>query len=216
MQSTTGDANSGDQGLQTSLEWGQLHHYDASALAQLLALLLHPSAGFPPKNTRLLVIDSISTLFAAAFPNNYVPSSNTNNNETKQQWAAGRRWALQRDVVSTLNKFAAVHDMAVLVTCQMATRFDKEYGGPGRPKAMLKPSMDTKSWKDGIWARLLLFRHWGPQQLATVGIEALEDQDQEKQKPINKYAGLVKLGNVEHEICGRFVPFTINGTRRRP
>ena len=77
---------------------------------------------------------------------------------------------------------------------------------------MLKPSMDTKSWKEGIWARMLLFRHWGPQQVVSKQVEASARDQDENTKPINRYAGLVKLGSVEHEICGRFVPFTITDT----
>jgi hypothetical protein len=43
-------------------------HFTTPTLAHFIALLSHPAAHFPPSNTSLIIVDSLSTLIANAYP----------------------------------------------------------------------------------------------------------------------------------------------------
>jgi hypothetical protein len=47
---------------------GILTHFTTPTLPHLIALLCHTKASFPPQNTSLIVIDSLSTLITSAYP----------------------------------------------------------------------------------------------------------------------------------------------------
>lgn len=124
-------------------------------LPHLLALLLHSPPSFPPKDTSLLVIDSISAIFNHAFAqsNGYDGRTAVKKNDVAQ-WAAGRRWAVMSDVISALGKLATTKNIAVLATNQTTTKVMLESA------ASLQPAMSGTAWDAGINYRLLLFRDW--------------------------------------------------------
>ncbi|KAL8969078.1 MAG: hypothetical protein Q9183_002164 [Haloplaca sp. 2 TL-2023] len=93
----------------------RLHHFVVPTLPHLLALLLHPTAAFPPKDVSLFVIDSISTPFQQAFvqAERHVNVKNAGKKTDVVQWAAGRRWAVMGELITALGKLAATRNMAV-------------------------------------------------------------------------------------------------------
>jgi len=203
------------------------HHLTTPTLPHLLSLLLHAPPSFPPDGTTLLVIDSLSTLSSTAFPPlespqpaTAKPATNTSPSRASQDpppfqstlqtpkqrvealaWASGRRHAIARDVVSALNRLAAISDVAVLVTGQMGTRIERLPDG-GRAKAVLRPSMGWRSWEEGCHARVLLFRDWV--RSGTNG-----DAEGDGNGEGARFAGLVKLGNVEFATLSRVVGFAV-------
>lgn len=148
-----------------------------------------------------MIIDCISSLFAAAFPKVNEVFDNKQTPEKKKsdltQWAAGRRWAVLGDVVSTLSKLAAMRNMAVLLTSQAIIKITAETG------AMLHPSLASSSWDSGIPTRIVLFRDWafksshGPPPSHQVYVPGV------------RFAGVPKAAAVSHLGAGKIVPFTI-------
>lgn len=133
----------------------RFHHGAPPTLAHLLALLLHPTVALPPEKCRLLVISNLQTAVEAAHPRHATFPANTK--ADTQKWAAGRRYAILGSIVSALNKLAATHDIAVLVTTGCATRMRSDYGGP----LGLVPGVGGGEWEAGIWTRAAVFQDFG-------------------------------------------------------
>jgi hypothetical protein len=164
----------------------------------VLALFVHPPASFPQPNAGLVVIDSLSTLIDNAYPRN--TDDRVKNKTDQSKWAAGRRYAIINDLIATLTKFAALHDMAMVITCQTITRIR------GASRALLAPAITGIEWENGISTRLLLFRDWAPHQTKA--------QDNVKANRLQKtrFAGLVKVNGValaDEGGVGNVVPFAI-------
>lgn len=98
----------------------RFHYLQIPTLAHLLALFIHAHTAFPPKHTSLVVIDSITTVVDNTYPRNV--DERIKNKTEQSRWAAGRRYAVINDLIAALTKFAALHDVAVLVSCQTITR----------------------------------------------------------------------------------------------
>jgi hypothetical protein len=111
---------------------------------------MHSPVSFPPQKTGLVIIDSLSTLIDNAYPRN-VEGKNKND---QSRWAAGRRFTVINELISTLSRFAALHDIALLVTCQTITRIR------GASRALLVPAISGVEWENGVSTRLVLFRDW--------------------------------------------------------
>jgi hypothetical protein len=174
------------------------HHCAAPTLAHLLALFMHPPASFPPPHTALVVIDSLSTLFDNAYPRNVDDRASRNKNE-HTKWAAGRRFAVTNELIATLTKVAALHDIALLVLCQTITRVR-----PGS-SALLVPAISGADWDNGISTRLVLFRDWVPGQGKSSSADAARLQKA-------RFAGLLKVNGVvlsDDGGAGNVVPFTV-------
>lgn len=173
------------------------HHFAAATLPHLLALLTRPSNSFPPLGTSLIVVDSVSTLFALAFPK-------TTDNADKQQtpikksdaaqWAVGRRWAVMGEFVAKLGKLAATRNIAVLLTSQTTTRIRSETG------AILHPAISSTAWDTGIGTRLVLFRDWMFQT-------ADASSSQGDCVAGVRFAGVVKAKSILYEGVGKVVTF---------
>ncbi|KZM21028.1 uncharacterized protein EKO05_0011135 [Ascochyta rabiei] len=166
------------------------HHLAAPTLAHILALFMHPPPSFPHPGASLVVIDSLSTLIDNAYPRN--PADRIKNKTDQSKWAAGRRYSVINDLIAAFTNFAALHHVALLVTCQTITRIR----GPSR--ALLVPAIAGLEWENGIATRLLLFRDWLPQQPAR-----LQNA---------RFAALVKLNGLtlaDEGGVGNVVPFAI-------
>lgn len=180
------------------------HHFSTPTLPHLLALLTHPSNSFPPHDTRLLVVDSVSTLFASAFPK-------TTENGNKQQpsvkkseavqWAAGRRWAVMGDFISKIGKLAATRNMAILLIGQTTTRIRAETG------AVLCPAISGTAWDGGISNRIVLFRDW---------LSRSTPAPSQKEAELDvRFAGVVKAKGVSHDGTGPLAMFRIEQVRQQ-
>ncbi|KAI0579291.1 RecA RecA-RadA recombinase [Pyrenophora tritici-repentis] len=180
---------------------GHFHYMALPTLAHLLALFVHPPAAFLPQNTSLVVVDSLATLVDNAYPRNV--DDRTARNKTEQsRWAAGRRFAIINELIATFTKFAAVHDIALLVTSQTITRIR------GASRALLVPAMAGVEWENGVSTRLVLFRDW-----LRLG-KASEKLDADKLQRA-RFVGLVKANGVslaDEGSVGNVVPFTIENT----
>jgi len=175
-----------------------LIHLTAPTLPHLLALFLHPMPNFPPPGTALIVLDSLSTVFDTAFstPASSKPLSQKTDSE---KWAANRRFALQADLIAALNKLAAVHDAAVLVTSQTVTRVRASQS------ALLMPALAGVEWDNAVATRLVLFRDWPPNDVVSLG------EDRERWARL-RYAGVLKVNGVSQGEDGLFatvVPFSV-------
>lgn len=147
----TSDSDSVDDHLQ------RLHHFTTPSLPHLLALLTHQSLSSPPTETSLMVIDSISTLFALAYPKKGENGSGQQPAVKKSdaaQWASGRRWAVMGDIISKIGRLATTCNIAILLTSQMTTRITPETG------AVLQPAISGTAWDTGISSRVVIFRDW--------------------------------------------------------
>ena len=176
-----------------------LHHFTTPTLPHLLALLTHQSTSFPPLNTSLIVIDSVSTLFALAFPkileNADILQTPAKKSEAVQ-WSAGRRWAVMGEFMSKIGRLAATSNIAILLTSQATTRIKYE------SRAMLHPAISGNAWDSGIGARLVLFRDWlfqGPETPSSHG----------KYEPGVSFGGVMKAKGFTYEGVGKVVTFTI-------
>ncbi|KAF1843465.1 P-loop containing nucleoside triphosphate hydrolase protein [Cucurbitaria berberidis CBS 394.84] len=185
---------------ETSLDVLRSHvqYFAAPTLAHLLALFVHSPASYPPQNTSLIVIDSLSTLIDNAYPR-YTDDRIAKNKTDQSRWAAGRRFAVINELISTLTRFAALHDIALLIANPTITRIR------GASRALLVPAISGVEWENGISTRLVLFRDWARQ-----GKE--NDTADADRSGRARFAGLVKANGVafaEEGGVGNVVPFTV-------
>lgn len=174
------------------------HHLAAPTLAHVLALFTRAPASFPQPNASLVIIDSLSTLIDNAYPRN--TDDRVKNKTDQSKWAAGRRYAVINDLIATFTKFAALHDLALVITCQTITRIR------GASRALLVPAITGIEWENGVSTRLLLFRDWVPQQATA------QDKNEADRLQKTRFAGLVKLNGValaDEGGVGNVVPFAI-------
>lgn len=189
----TGELDSGDSPSQ-SLD--KFHHFTTPTLPHLLALLIHQSSSFPPPETSLLVIDSMSTLFALAFPRTTDRQQTPVKKTDAAQWASGRRWSVMGDLVSKIGRLAATQNIAILLTSQTTTRIRFETG------AVLHPAISSGVWDAGIGTRVILFRDW---MFQTVD----NSNNRAGYMPGVVLAGVTKTKGVAYEGVGRVATFRI-------
>jgi hypothetical protein len=176
----------------------RFHHIAVPTLAHLLALFVRPPTGFHQPSTSLVVIDSLSTPIDNAYPRN--TDDRAKNKTDQSKWAAGRRYAVINDMIAAFTKFAALHDIALVITCQTITRIR------GASRALLAPAVTGIEWENGVSTRLLLFRDWVPQQARA------QDKIEADRLQKTRFAGLVKLNGValtDEGGVGNVVPFAI-------
>ncbi|KAJ4370988.1 hypothetical protein N0V86_008682 [Didymella sp. IMI 355093] len=194
MLSTPGDSSEAPPDALRS----HFHHLAAPTLAHLLALFMHPPASFPHSHASLVVVDSLSTLIDNAYPRN--TDDRVKNKTDQSKWAAARRYAVISDMIATFTRFAALHDIALVITCQTITRIR------GASRALLVPAITGIEWENGISTRLLLFRDWVPQQAKA------QDKVEADRLQKTRFAGLVKVNGValtDEGGVGNVVPFAI-------
>lgn len=130
---------------------GHMKQLPAPTLSHLLASVLHSRHDVFNHGTAILVIDNLNLLVDLDYPRAQAMGSNRTD---AQKWQAGRRYAVLGTLVTALNRLAATHDLAVIVTtgCAMRTRPDSGLGGA------LGPGVGGAEWDAGIWNRLVAFR----------------------------------------------------------
>ena len=174
------------------------HHFTAPTLPHLLALIAHPSLSFPPEKTSLIVVDSISAIFATAFPRvieNYDGNQGSAKKNDILQWAASRRWSVMGDLISRMGKLAAIKNLAICLISQTTTKIRPETG------AVIRPAISGKAWDDGIASRILILRDWS---------RAIEDSlSRGEQLHGIRFAGVIKAGGISYSGMGKVVIFTI-------
>ena len=176
----------------------KFNHFVAPTLPHLLALMAHPSPSFPPEDTSLIIVESVSTLFATAFPR-AVETYDSKQTPAKKieavQWASSRKWSVMGNFVARLGKLAAIQNIVVLLTSQTTTIVRAETG------AVLYPAITSKAWDVGVNNRIVLFRDWAP----STENDALQDC----RSNAVRFAAVIKAGGVSCDGIGRVVPFRI-------
>ncbi|OJJ80781.1 uncharacterized protein ASPGLDRAFT_28802 [Aspergillus glaucus CBS 516.65] len=133
-----------------------LLYFHTQSLPHLIALLFRPPKSFPPDDTSLLIIDSISGPFPSYFPNptelraRLAQSDITD--KSKTQWLMNRRWNVTSDLANQLMKLATTRRLAVLAINQTHTKIK------GQPRATLCPVLSGGAWENCISTRIVLYR----------------------------------------------------------
>ena len=176
----------------------RFHHITTPTLPHLLALLAHPSPGFPPADTRLIVVDSISSLYSSAFvkgPDNRDQGQIPSKKNDGFPWVSSRQWAIMGDLVSRLGKLAAIKNVSILLTSQTTTRLKAESG------PVLQPTITGTAWENGVHCRILLFQDW---------LSSSDDNGIDANRVMSfRFASLIKARGVSHDDLGKIVPFLI-------
>lgn len=170
------------------------HHFTVTTLPHLVAIFM-PHVSFPPQNTSLVIVDSLSVLIDNTYPRN----AESKNTKDQSRWAAGRRFATINELISTFSRFAALHDIALLVTCQTISRIRDA------SRTLLVPAISGVEWENGVSTRLVLFRDWvrHARSMDTADADILRKA---------RFAGLLKVnGEVlsDEGGVGSVVPFAI-------
>lgn len=148
--------------LETQDRLRNLLHFQPTTLAHLLALICHPIADFPPPNTGLIVVDSISCLFGSEFRSKLPAKLGS---KARDLHGAGSRankeaqesklwWKLIGSLSSNLNALAFRFDCAVVVVNEMVTRFRSGQ------KPMLHVAISGYTWDTSVATRVILYWHW--------------------------------------------------------
>lgn len=182
---------------------GKISHILIQNLPQLLTLFLHPSPGFPPAETGLVVIDDISRLITGAFLPSQSRRSTASQNEARDRTptkAASRKWNIVADLAGALSKTAALKGLAIVVINQTSMTFDE------RRKAVLKPTLSHRAWDEHIFDRIKLYRQATHpallQELSSKGFQGL------------RFAQVVKASARIVGMQRTPVPFTLERVRK--
>lgn len=107
------------------------------------------------------------------------------------------------ELISTLTRVAAVHDLALLITSQTITRIR------AGSRALLVPAISGAEWENGISTRLVLFRDWVPGQRKSNKKDGARLQK-------TRFAGVLKVHGAvlaDDGGVGRVVPFAVEQVR---
>ncbi|KAJ5137105.1 hypothetical protein N7448_005659 [Penicillium atrosanguineum] len=130
-------------------------HFRAHTLPHLLALLMRPPKGFPPEETSLIVIDSVSCLFPSYFPNAVELKERLTQgkitDKAQLQWLLNRKWNVASELATHLARLAA-RNIAVLAVNQTHTKIK------GQPRATLHPVIAGGAWETNMQTRIVLYR----------------------------------------------------------
>ena len=173
------------------------HHFNTPTLPHLLTLLTHPLESFPPQKTSLIVIDSISRLFALAFPKieDIRDAQTPLKKGDAAHWASGRRWAVMGDFISKIGRLAVTKNVAILLVSQTTTRVRSDTG------ALLYPAISGTAWDGGINNRIVLFRDW-------LFRERNACSELDYQHGV-RFAGIMKAKGMAFDGAGRVTAFKI-------
>lgn len=124
-------------------------------LPHLLALLMRPPKSFPPEETSLLIIDSVSALFPSYFPNasdlKDRLAAGKITDKAQLQWLLNRKWNVASELGAHLARLAA-RGIAVLAVNQTHTKIK------GQPRATLCPVVSGGAWETNVQNRIVLYR----------------------------------------------------------
>ncbi|KAK2787700.1 hypothetical protein FQN53_004723 [Emmonsiellopsis sp. PD_33] len=175
-----------------------LHHFHPPTLAHLLALISHPPKTFPPPETGLIVIDSISSLFTSEYRTK-MPPKRKSTKPTAESKEERTRWKIIGNLAANLKKLATKLNCAVITINEMASRFR-----PGQPP-VLHQTLSGVTWDAGVATRLVLYWHWLPAEFrARVDVRM-------KRVRIAEVVRMERVGLVAGR-AGRIVPFVIMKT----
>lgn len=139
----------------------RLWHFHPPSLAHLMALISYRPSGFPPQNTGLIVIDTISHPFTKFPPRPPKHTWNKLPNKQKDKLEEENRIYYKHisTLVSNLQKLAVHFNCAVVTINDMGTGFRKT----GEP--MLRELISGYTWNEGVSTSILLYWHWLPWEL---------------------------------------------------
>ncbi|KAJ5150436.1 uncharacterized protein N7500_010625 [Penicillium coprophilum] len=130
-------------------------YFRAHTLPHLIALLARPPKGFPPSETHLIVVDSVSNLFPAYFPSaQELKDQLTEGKITDKshlQWLLNRKWNVASQLATHLAKLAA-RNIAVLAINQSHTKIK------GQSHAALQPLLSGSAWEASVQTRIAVYR----------------------------------------------------------
>ncbi|OAT04025.1 hypothetical protein BDBG_00660 [Blastomyces gilchristii SLH14081] len=176
----------------------ELIYFHPPTLAHLLALISHPPKGFPPQETGLIVIDSISSLFTSEYRTKLPPrNSNPKHRTTAESKEERTRWKIIGNLVMDLKKLAARLNCVVIVINEMASRFR------GTQPPVLHEALSGITWDSGVTTRIKLCWHWLP--------PSLRSRVRMKRVRFAEVAKVEKVG-LMHGRSLRIVPFVIKKT----
>ncbi|KAJ5888968.1 hypothetical protein N7495_009009 [Penicillium taxi] len=141
--------------LQSVKELDNLIYFRTPTLPHLLALLLQPPANFPPSSTSLIVVDTVSSLFPAYFPNaadlKDRLAQGKITDKAQLQWLLNRKWNVSSELATHLTSLAS-RNIAVLAINQTHTKIK------GQPRATLHPVLAGGGWENCVQTRIVLYR----------------------------------------------------------
>ncbi|GFF57701.1 DNA repair protein rhp55 [Aspergillus udagawae] len=183
-----------------------LVYFRAQSLPHMLALLLHPPQRFPPENTKLLVVDSVSGPFPSYFLSPSEMKSRLSQakitDKSQVHWLMNRKWNVTSELANQLMKLAASRRLAVLLINQTHTKIK------GLPRATLSPLLAGGAWENSVYTRIVLYRD----------LPAVEDEESEMASRSVRYAEVLKRDGKALPVRSdeNIVPFTIDsGSLRR-
>ncbi|KAJ5144235.1 uncharacterized protein N7515_003022 [Penicillium bovifimosum] len=148
-----------------SLNVDDFIYFRAHTLAHLVALLARPPKGFPPPETNLLVVDSVSGLFPAYFPSSIELKDQFAEGKIADkahlQWLLSRRWNIASELATHLARLAA-RNIAVLAINQSHTKLQ------GEPHATLQPLLSGSAWEACVQTRIAVYRDLPDERCADV------------------------------------------------
>ncbi|KGO46053.1 DNA recombination and repair protein Rad51, C-terminal [Penicillium expansum] len=130
-------------------------YFRAHTLAHLIALLARPPKGFPPSETNLIVVDSVSNLFPAYFPSAQELKDQLAEGKITDkahlQWLLNRKWNIASELATHLAKLAA-RNIAVLAINQSHTKIKPQ------SHAVLQPLLSGSAWEASVQTRIAVYR----------------------------------------------------------
>ncbi|EEH47131.1 uncharacterized protein PADG_03229 [Paracoccidioides brasiliensis Pb18] len=179
----------------------QLLYFHPPTLAHLLALISHPPKGFPPQDTGLIVIDSISSLFTSEYCTKLPRERKLNTTKTTRVTAETKeertRWKIIGNLAMNLKKLAARLNCAVITINEMASRFRE------KKPAILHEALSGVTWDSGVATCIVLCWQWLPPSFRL-------------RVPMKRvrFAEVVKIEKVGlvHDRAQRVIPFVIKTT----
>ena len=171
-----------------------MHHFTVPTLPHLLALICHSQPTFPPQDTALIVIDGVSGLFGAAFPDRPDNFDKSGKKHNDAEWASNRRFGIMGEFLTKLTKLAAIRNLAAVLVSQTSIKVKYDYG------AILRPAISSKSWSENINNRIVVFRDFsrGPSDIFETPSSGV------------RFAGIVKLNGTLHNHLSSIISFSIN------
>ncbi|KAJ5501906.1 hypothetical protein N7463_004780 [Penicillium fimorum] len=140
-------------------------YFRAHTLPHLIALLARPPKGFPPSETNLIVVDSVSNLFPAYFPSAQELKDQLAEGKITDkahlQWLLNRKWNIASEIATHLAKLAA-RNIAVLAINQSHTKIK------GQSHAALQPLLSGSAWEASVQTRIAVYRDLPDERVAEV------------------------------------------------
>jgi hypothetical protein len=130
-------------------------HFRTPTLAHLIALLIRPPKGFPPPETSLIVIDSVSELFTSHFPSAAELKEELAEGKLVDKahlhWLLGRKSNVANELATHLTRLAA-RNIAIVAINQSQTKIKEE------EEATLLPALAGGAWENTIYTRIAVYR----------------------------------------------------------